>query len=486
MDTNGKLNRIRKFKNEFFKGLKKRWILTYFPVILVILIIASSLAIFVTYSSSYSDIQTNTKHTNDYYIDLYYRDNKDSTDIKDFAKWVIKDFNSRKNQYMELQIIDKEGNIVVNSSGILIKEKVTDPEFRESIKGHQTYKKTKDQNGQSIMILNYPIKISNGETQGVMIYIVPVEDINQKVYRIAVLIIAICILVILIIVVITIYFNRSIVKPINEINELAKKMAEGQFSERIETKYEDEIGELAETINYLAEQILKSNSIKNEFISSVTHELRTPMTSIKGWGETILDGNFEDKEESELGLRIIIKETSRLEKLVEELLDFSKMESGKLVLYLEEINLAEELEEIVKIMEKMGEIEGVELVYEKKEGIPNILADTDRLKQVFINVINNAIKFTSREKKVTIDIRTSEEDDYIYVDISDEGIGIPESDIEFVKEKFYKGKSKKSGSGLGLAISHEIMQLHKGDIEIKSEEGKGTTVTLIFPKIKEN
>lgn len=483
MDTSGNLIKIRSDKKTIFKGLKRKWIWAHFPALLLILILLLLGIIYGFYNTLYSDIQNNISNTNNYYLDLYY---KESKDIKDFAKSVIKDFNSKNNQNMELQIIDEKGNMIANSSGVLYKNIINDLEFKEAINGNTSIKKLEDQFNNPIIAISYPIKVKSNNVQGVMRYIVSTENINQELNKLITIASLVLLVTTIMLTILTYYFNKIIVTPVNEINEMAKKMSEGQFSERIEKDYYDELGELANTINYLSEQIVKMNSIKNEFISSVTHELKTPLTSIKGWGETILDGNFIDKQESELGLRIIIKETYRLEKLVEELLDFSKMESGKLVLYLDEINLSEEIDEVVKIMEKMGDIQGVKIIYEKKDNIPNILGDTDRLKQVFINIINNAIKFTSKDKKIKIDVKNNDEDEYIYVDIIDEGEGISETDLEFVKEKFYKGKSRKSGSGLGLAISNEIMQLHKGEIFINSEERVGTTVTLKFPKIKEN
>lgn len=481
MDINGNQQKTIKIKRN--QGIKRRWTYSYVALSLVVLLIFEiAFMLFVTnyyYGNVARMISYRAEHSTQFYRSYI---NSEKYDLTDLAKQMVKDYNSRSEDNMELQVLDLDGNVVVSSTGFIVKEKIDSPDFKEAVKGYQSNWRGNNKFGEKVMSNSSPIKTSAGKTEGIIRYVVSLEPIDQTINKILAISVFIIIMVLFGMLMISYVFSRSIITPIKEITAVAIRMAEGQFSERIETKYDDEIGELAETLNYMAEEIIISNNLKNDFISSISHELRTPLTSIRGWGETILIGDFEDKEEARLGLKIIIKETTRLSKMVEELLDFSKMESGKIVLYLEEINLVNELEEVVNITKRRAEQEGIDLLYSKEDEIPNILGDANRLRQVFINIIDNAIKFTPSGNNVKVDVRSDEE--HVYVDIRDEGIGIPETDIEFVKEKFFKGKSKKSGSGIGLAISNEIMELHKGKLNIDSVEGEGTTITLVFARIQ--
>ncbi|MDO5707352.1 MAG: ATP-binding protein [Andreesenia angusta] len=479
---------IRRFSQKFIDnmGLKKRWVYSYFTLTIIILAIFEIAFTYIISAYYYDSATRLLKYRADNSIQFYKSySNSESYDINDLAKQIIKDFGTKKNDSIELQVLDLSGNIIVSSTGFTNENKINTPDFKEALKG-KIYNWRGDSivSHEPIMATSHPVMNSDNEIKGIVRYIISLENINKSIENALFMSFVVIIVILFVVSVVSYAFGRTIIKPINEINKVAKKMAEGQYSERINTKYNDEIGELADTLNNMAEEIVRTNNLKNDFISSISHELRTPLTSIKGWSETILTGNFEDKEETSMGLKIIIKETTRLSKMVEELLDFSKMESGRKVLYLEEVNLATEIEEVINITKRRAQHEGIDLIYTKEGEIPNILGDFNRLKQVFINIIDNAIKFTEAGKSVKVRIYSNEEE--VLIDIEDEGIGIPDSDIDFVKEKFFKGKSKKSGSGIGLAISNEIMEMHKGKLNIISEDGVGTKITLVFPKIKEN
>lgn len=445
----------------------------------VLMVIEIGFMIFLTnyyYGNVERILSYKTEHATQFYHSYISSDNYD---IKDLSKQMMEDFSLTNDKRVEFQVVDAGGNVIVTSKGFYMDEKIDTLDFKGAMEGEKTNWKGTSGSGESIMATSTPIKTSSGEIEGVIRFIVSLRTINETLIKFFLISLFIIVLIILGMFIVSFLFSKSIVKPINEITSVARKMAEGQFAERIEKKYDDEIGELADTLNYMAEEIVASNNLKNDFISSISHELRTPLTSIRGWSETILTGDFDDKEEARLGLNIIIKETRRLAQMVEELLDFSKMESGRIALYLEEVSLVDELNDVVSISKRRASQEGINIVYAAEENTPKILGDTNRLKQVFINVIDNAIKFTESGKSVYIHVGSDEEK--VYVEIKDEGIGIPKSDINHVVEKFFKGKSKKSGSGIGLAISNEIMELHKGKLRLDSEEGKGTLVTLEFP-----
>lgn len=463
------------------QGIKGRWVYNYVIIILaVLLVIETAFMMFVKnyyYGNVSRIISYKAEHATEFYHE--YLDNSKSS-LKEIAAQMVEDFSSRNEDNLEFQVIDRNGNVILSSSGFYVDKRIMTYDYTEALKGNlTTWHGENPDTEENIMATSSPLKRSSGEVLGVIRCITSLEEVNSTILKVLLASVAFIVFVVFIMLTLSLFFSKSIIDPINEINQVAKKMAEGQFSERIERHYNDEIGELADTLNYMAGEIVNSSRLKNEFISSISHELRTPLTAIKGWSETILSGDFEDKEEARLGLNIIVKETTRLAQMVEELLDFSKMESGRTVLHLEEFDIKSELEEIVSITKFRAQKEKVKLNYDRGKDIPPIIGDKNRLKQVFINIIDNAIKFTPENKNIYVKIDADEEK--VYIKITDEGIGIPAEDMEHISEKFFKGKSKKSGSGIGLAISDEIMKLHKGSLRVESQIDIGTTVTLELP-----
>ncbi|PWM25863.1 MAG: sensor histidine kinase, partial [Oscillospiraceae bacterium] len=274
------------------------------------------------------------------------------------------------------------------------------------------------------------------------------------------------------------YFISSIVIPVGEIGKTARKIAHGNFNTRLEKKNDDEIGNLCEAINYMAEELGNTEKMKNEFISSVSHELRTPLTAIKGWSETILDAG-DDQETIQKGMRVIISETDRLSLMVEELLDFSRMQSGRLKLIIEKIDLLAELEEAVLMYTEKARREQLDLQYEEQIEAAVVMADKNRLRQVFINIIDNAIKYSDAGGQIRI-LAASEGDFYV-VSVSDTGCGISPEDLPKIKQKFYKANLTRRGSGIGLAVADELVTAFGGTLNVQSTLGQGTTVIIRIP-----
>lgn len=259
-------------------------------------------------------------------------------------------------------------------------------------------------------------------------------------------------------------------------------MAKGDFSVQAAKQFDDEVGTLADTFNYMAAEIGKNEKLKNDFISSVSHELRTPLTSIKGWGETLISGGLKDHEETTLGLEVISKETDRLIGLVEELLDFSKLQSGEMTLCEEKLDMREVLDDLNVQFAIPAQEKQIELRLEMPALPLTVMGDSNRLKQVFVNLLDNAIKFTPVNG--TISVVATSSDGRLITTVQDTGEGIDPDDLGRITGKFYKGRSKLSGSGLGLAISKDIVQLHKGSLTIHSRLGHGTTVTVDLPLVQ--
>ena len=279
------------------------------------------------------------------------------------------------------------------------------------------------------------------------------------------------------------YFVRSIVQPIGRIGETATKIASGDFSVRLKNEYNDEIGQLCEIINYMSDELQKADTVKNEFISQVSHELRTPLTAIKGWGETLL-GAEGDKETMVRGMSVILGETDRLSGMVEELLDFSRMQSGRMTLVLSKMDIIAELVDVVIMFTERAKREGVTLHYEDTDLITPVMGDKNRLRQVMINILDNALKYCSHEGNIWV--TAAEKDGYILIVVRDDGIGIPQEDLPHIKERFVKGQNSRRGTGIGLAVADEIMKMHKGYLRLESELGQGTSVTIAIPVMDKN
>ena len=277
------------------------------------------------------------------------------------------------------------------------------------------------------------------------------------------------------------YFVRSIVRPLKQVETSATKIAQGEFDIRLKKRHNDEIGRLCETINHMAEELSKTEQLKNEFISSVSHELRTPLTSIKGWTETLQRIDDVKDENYIHGMRIISGETDRLYGMVEELLDFSRMQSRGLQLHCEPLDLAAEVSDILLMAQQRITQAGLRLDYDEPAEVLAVSADPDRLKQVLINVLDNAVKYSPAGGSITVTVTGTE--DSCRITVADQGQGIAPDELELVKTKFYKGRGAVRGSGIGLAVTDEIMQAHGGTLQLQSTVGSGTTVLLTLPRM---
>ena len=278
------------------------------------------------------------------------------------------------------------------------------------------------------------------------------------------------------------YFVRSIVYPIRDIESTAAQISKGEFGVRIDNSYDGEIGQLVDTINNMAVELGRSDEIKNEFISSVSHELRTPLTAIKGWAETM--NNSHDKDTVEKGTQIILSETERLYSMVENLLDFSRLQNADIKLTKEKLDLVAEISEVAIMFRPRCRQSGIELIFDEPEDIIPVYGDKSRLKQVMVNLLDNSIKYTPAGGTIEITVDYDRKNSLVSVSVKDNGKGIHKEDIEKVTQKFYKGKGAKRGSGIGLALVKEIITIHGGQFTVDSEYGKYTNMTFTLHTVR--
>ena len=334
-------------------------------------------------------------------------------------------------------------------------------------------------NGQKVMAVAYPLK-SDGQIVGALRLIASTDAIDRDIQNTIKIFIAVGLFVVLFVGLISIFLANTILVPLREVTTVAGNMAAGNFQIRSRKERDDEIGKLSDTLNYMADEITKKEKLKNDFISSVSHELRTPLTSIMGWAITLQSEKFQKKETLNDGLGIIAKESERLTQMVEELLDFSKFISGRIRLEYESVNLSGLLEHIRKQLTPRAARENIDFTVVYPENLPDLLTDGNRLKQLFINILDNALNFTAAGGFVRFQTEAGEKE--LTFTIADSGCGISAEELPMVKEKFYKGKSSHSKNGIGLSICEEIVTLMKGRMEISSEVNVGTTVVVTLPR----
>ena len=332
------------------------------------------------------------------------------------------------------------------------------------------------------MAASVPILDVNGDTVGVLRLLTSLEAVNSHVWVLVFTTMAICLGIILFVFTTNYYFIGGIVSPLQRITETANRIAKGDMSARIDNQYRDEVGDLCDSINNMAAELAENDKMKNDFISSISHELRTPLTAIKGWSETMaLCDPVSDRSTVMRGLSVVNDEVERLSHMVEELLDFSRIQSGRMRVMMENVDLYAEVEQVILIMRERAAKARIALQFNVPEDINIVvLGDADRLNQVFINILDNAIKHSSED--TTIKISIVETATHAAVCIEDAGEGIPADELPHIKEKFFKGTSSKRGTGLGLAVADEIVRLHGGTLVIESELGRGTKVTIVLPK----
>ncbi len=461
-----------------FKSVAWRWALNVL-LIMFLIIIAVEIILCVFIRSYYYTQAKNVaeEYANSFVTPISYclPENYESTARDYCEEFLYKD-------KLEIQVLDTEGKLLISTTGFS-QAPSSMPDYQNALNNvADGFWEGENSVGESVLCKTVLLYDSEDELFGAVRWITSLENVNSQIFWICLFVISLGIAVLAILFVTGMYFIRSIVRPVRDVSSIARKMALGDFDSRIELKANNEIGELCDSINYMASELKSAENLKNDFISSVSHELRTPLTAIRGWAETAKISVGFDEETVNKGLDVVIKESERLHSLVEELLDFSRMQSGRLSMNVEEFNLADILDEAADMYHELAKKQKVELVYVPPKYEICCHGDANRIKQVFINVIDNALKYNQPGGQILIEQRF--EDSCVQISISDTGVGIAERDIDRVKEKFYKANKQVRGSGIGLAVADEIIKQHNGLLLIDSTEGVGTTVTIVLPAVQ--
>lgn len=465
------------------KGLKRRWLINIIGVVLLVIILVEIiLAVFIRnyyYTSVSNNLDSRINSCSS-----FMRENSSATSVvfENAAKEFINSYQDKN--IVEVQFINMNGEAFISSKGY-INEDDEMKDYKNAFEKDEsvgTYTGV-SASGEKIMAKTALMPKYNGTRIGAIRFVVSLENVSQTVFYNILIIIAVGVIIIFVTVASGMLFLKSILEPIKAITATAFRIANGNFSDRLPVKDTDEIGKLCDTINYMASELESTDKLKNDFISSVSHELRTPLTVIQGWSETVKCSVGVDDELVQKGVDVINGEVYRLSGLVEDLLDFSRMQSGRLQIRKEKVDILAELGEAVIMYQAEAEKKGLSLEFISPEQLPVVMADPSRLKQVFINIIDNAIKYSANNSGNVI-VEASQSDVYVQVRVSDMGVGIAAEDLSKVKEKFYKANNTVRGSGIGLAIADEIIKQHDGILMVDSKEGVGTTVTIVLPIAK--
>ena len=379
---------------------------------------------------------------------------------------------------MEAMAVDQNGQVFITSTGFEPDQQPM-PDYDLALQSEDGTGNWIGQlnTGEKVMAITRAVRDEDGALVGSIRYVVSLERADQQMAFVVIILVLAGLFILLLLTFSGVYFIRSILVPVKRISASAKQIAQGDFDVRVEKSKDDELGQLCDAVNDMAGELGAAERMKNDFISSVSHELRTPLTAIKGWAETLRLG--ADQETAEKGMTVIIRESARLSGLVEELLDFSRLQSGRMRLSAARLDILAELDEAVYLFTDRARTERKELTYEENTSLSPVYGDRDRLRQVFVNIIDNALKYTQAGGVITVSSR--EAMGYVEVTVSDTGCGIPAQHLPNVKKKFYKANQLVRGSGIGLAVADEIVSLHGGTLGIESQEGVGTVVTIRLP-----
>ena len=463
-------------------GLRRRWMTSSLLPVITILVLISALVSIGLGSAYYSNARSaleakaaaGAEYFNTYamtnYEEYYHSATLYANSFEDSDR-------------IELQFLNGKGAVDVSTRSMMIGSAPGTQDVYDALSSGviSSYLGRDNATGERIIAASGLLKFQ-GEVVGIIRLVTSAHNLDSQVLLTVMIILAIMLAVSFVVVISSLLLINNVVAPVSAVSEAAKQISGGSYGFCIPNRYADEMGELVDNINDMSVKIGQNEKLQQEFISSVSHELRTPLTAINGWAETLLAdvGESEEEEAQRRGLNIIVKESSRLTKMVEELLDFSKIADGRFTLDMEPMDLQAEFEDTVYTYHQIFKQEGITLLYSAGDEYDEIIsADPVRLKQVFCNVLDNAAKHGGSGKRIVTRLNRSR-GNYI-ITVRDFGPGIPEADLPHVKEKFYKGGSKARGSGIGLAVCDEIIRLHDGTFTIDNAKGGGAIVTIKLP-----
>lgn len=343
---------------------------------------------------------------------------------------------------------------------------------------------------ETMLMVAVPFSLSASGTAGAIVLNSPIKGINDFMQTIYYYIAAVGLIALCLTVVAVKWLAGGVIRPLKDMKNTAQAMAGGDYETRVTVDTDDEVGELGRSLNALAEDLSAfvhktrlMEKMRRDFVANVSHELRTPLTIIRGYNEALLDGTVNDPELANRYYQVMRDETVRLERLIKDLLDLSRLQSGGISLEREALSLAEVVQGVCQMFRQKIDQKEINLIVDNSPDLPQVYGSGDRLTQLVVILLDNALHHTPAGG--SIKISTEESDTHIVLKIIDSGTGIPAEDLPYIWERFYKvdkaHKRTEAGTGLGLAIAREIIDLHGATVEVESFLGLGTTFSIRFP-----
>lgn len=471
---------IKKSKAHTDTGLRRRWLchalLLACTLGLMCVLLVSAIFSAWLYIRQERELQSQLDVAITYFDD---RVNKNEMELYDAC--IVYTQTCDMSQNWDVQFVDTAGMVIASFTGNCDGAVLHTAEVQEALnsRGQSSFVGTDEAVSQRVIAVSMPMIATSGDVIGVLRFTAATASMDRQIMCISVAVFAVVAVMVAVFLLCVNYYAKSVVSPLSQIIEKARMITGGSYGIQLQDQYADEIGDLVQTINELSMRVNQNEKTQTEFISSLSHELRTPLTAITGWSETLL--HSEDLDEgTRRGMKIIHREAGRLTEMVISLLDFTRIQDGRMTLNIEPTDLRSEFEDTVFMYGSRLEADGIHLEYlENEDDIPEVSCDPQRMRQVFLNILDNASKHGGDGKRINAEICSAE--DFVEVRIRDYGPGIPEDEIPLVTRKFYKGSSKARGSGIGLAVCEEIVEMHGGQLILENADGGGTLVTVRIP-----
>ncbi|MBO5340308.1 MAG: HAMP domain-containing histidine kinase [Oscillospiraceae bacterium] len=459
------------------RGIRQRWLANSISVVLFMVVLAV-VAFSVAMSRYYYDAMEEGLKARANSAASFFR-NYTQTEYRKTAKNYVDTFAEKSR--LELQFIEPDGSILYSSYGLTTGTMPQTPDipraFEQAVM--HSWRGRDPSTNERIMTATAPV-LYQGELVGGVRIVTSMLEVDRRLMLASAAAALVGFALLAMLYISNLFFVRSIIEPLSGITETARRIADGSYGIQLEKTYDDEIGDLTDAINDMSMKIRQAEKVQTEFISSVSHELRTPLTAINGWAETIMNGELHDQKDIQKGMGIIVSEARRLTNMVEELLEFSRISDGRFTLSVEPLDLKAELEDAVYTYREFFRRDGIILnYYDCPEEMIPVSGDPERLRQVFCNLLDNAAKHGGAGKRIDVTVRVEEE--AACISIRDYGPGIPQAELPFVKNKFYKGSSKARGSGIGLAVCEEIVDRHGGTLTLDNAPEGGCVVEIRIP-----
>lgn len=385
----------------------------------------------------------------------------------------------------EFWVMDKNGKVLAAAADHLYCEGNTleFADLEQLRRGHVSLTRGQSQYFKEAVIRAAAPILNNKELLGAVILFAPVTGVNETTGKMIQIYVGAAVLGVIIAALLGILLSRLITRPVLEASHVASKIAEGNFDEKVRISSRDELGKLGNAINNMTERLAKSEKLRRDFIANVSHELRSPLTSVQGFVDALLEGRDTDEQDRRRYLNIIQTETNRLGKLVNDLLEISRFDSEGISFDMGPFPIGNVINRAVASLKPQFDIKRISVRTVLPKELPQCYGDEDRIEQVLHNLLENAIRYSPDEGKILISCRVIGEE--IYVEVADNGPGISTDELPFIWERFYrvdKDRSRlKGGTGLGLAIVREIIKKHGGRVTAESDTGEGAAFGFTLP-----